>query len=51
VLAAGIAPGGLREGKSLVCVRCVLATNDVLDDHVATVETADLAEAAEATSE
>jgi hypothetical protein len=48
--AAGVGPGGLGDGESLVCADCVKVIADTLDEHVATIDPADLDEA-ELTSE
>jgi hypothetical protein len=40
-----------RDGESLVCADCVRVMTEALDEHLATIDLADLDEAAELTSE
>lgn len=40
--AAGVVPGGLRDGEALICARCVQVMNQALDEHVATIDPADV---------
>ena len=40
--AAGVVPGGLRDGEALICARCVQVMTDALDEHVATIDPADV---------
>jgi hypothetical protein len=49
--AAALVGGGLRPGEALVCADCVGVMTAALDEHVATIDPADLDEAAELTTE
>ena len=49
--AAALVGGGLRPGEALVCADCVGVMTSALDEHVATIDLADLDEAAELTTE
>ena len=40
--AAGVVPGGLRDGDALVCARCVAVMTEALDEHVATIDPAEV---------
>lgn len=49
--AAAVVGGGLRPGEALICADCVGVMTGALDEHVATIDPADLDAAAAVTSE
>ena len=49
--AAALVPGPLRNGEAVICARCIDATTDGLDEHLATIDPTDLDAAAELTPE